>query len=48
MNPLNETSIIFNESLKALIREIRDLNPCGCISGLYSSKVDTILEKYGY
>ena len=44
MNPLNETSIIFNESLKALIREIRDLNPSGCISGLSSSNVDIILE----
>lgn len=49
MNPLNETCIIFNETFKALIREIRDLNPSGCVDGIGSSSVrscnvDTILE----
>lgn len=49
MNILNETCIIFNESFKALVRIIRDLNPDGCIDGLGSSSVrdynvDLILE----
>jgi len=49
MNPLNETCVIFNESFKALVRKIRDLNPDVCIGGISSSSVrgcnvDTILE----
>lgn len=49
MNPLNETCIIFNETFKALIREILNLNPGGCIGGISSASVmsynvDTILE----
>lgn len=49
MNTLNETCIIFNESFKALVLEIRNLNPHGCIDGLGSPSVrnynvDLILE----
>ena len=34
---INKTTIIFNESFKALVQEIRHLNPDDCINGLKDS-----------